>query len=141
MPYTRLVPILALTLVLVNRVTPVLDTRKSEKTLMLSSPNTYRKLLADSRAWMLPCSVESVMVKEPADTDVKSLTLVAEEKYTVLPAATHDRPEKVATSTILSVLTMAVAVAPVPGVPLLSVMTTVTLDAEVYPAPALVMMT
>ena len=50
MPYTRLVPILALTLVLVNRVMPVLDTRKSENTLMLSSPKMYRKLLADNRA-------------------------------------------------------------------------------------------
>ena len=57
----------------------MLDTRKSENTLMLSSPKMYRKLLADSRAWMLPCNVESVMVKDPADTDVKSLTLVAEE--------------------------------------------------------------
>ena len=72
-------PTEAETLVFVNRVEPVLETRKSENTLMLSSPKTYKKLLAENRAEMLPCKVSSVKVIEPALTDVKSKGLVEAE--------------------------------------------------------------
>ena len=73
MAYGRLDPTDALTLVLVNRVVPVLVTRTSENTLMESSPKMYKKLLAESNCWMFPCNVESVSVTDPAETLVKSL--------------------------------------------------------------------
>jgi hypothetical protein len=39
---------------------------------MLSSPKTYKKLLAEYKAVIVPCKVSSVKVIEPALTDVKS---------------------------------------------------------------------
>jgi hypothetical protein len=79
MAYGRLLPTDADTLVLVNSVAPVEVTLTSEKTLIESSPKIYKKLLAEYRAVMFPCSVSSVNVSEPALTDVKSNGLVEDE--------------------------------------------------------------
>jgi hypothetical protein len=40
---------------------------------MLVSPKMYKKLLAERSARMLPCSVESDNVRDPAEMLVKSL--------------------------------------------------------------------
>jgi hypothetical protein len=57
------------TFVLVNNVVPVLaSTLTSENTLIESSPKTYKKLLAERILVILVRSVESVMVKNPAET-------------------------------------------------------------------------
>ena len=62
------------TLVLVNKVVPSTESiRTSENTLMLSSPNTYRKLLADSNLVIEVRSVESLIVIKPAVKLTKSL--------------------------------------------------------------------
>jgi len=61
-------PIEADTLVLVNSVLPAVPTRTSENTLMLFSPNTYRTLLAETKALILLCSVSSWRLMLPAET-------------------------------------------------------------------------
>ena len=98
----------------VNTVVPVLVTCKLENTLILSGPKIYKKLLAESRLLILPVSVESVSVNDPAETDVKSEKDTEEEYVTVRPCATQTRPENEATSTIglLFSTTTPVALAP-----------------------------
>ena len=72
--YLKPEPMDADTLVLVNRVSPVTEfTRTSEKTLMESSPKMYRKLFAAIMVAILVLSVESVSVKKPELTFIKSL--------------------------------------------------------------------